>query len=75
MKKNIGTTDTVIRVIIAILIAVFYLSGMISGTAAIILGIIALILLVTGLAGWCGLYTIFGINTCSCKKKEDGPGA
>lgn len=74
MKKNVGTTDAVIRVIIAIVIAVLYLAGMIKGTLAIVLGIIALLLLITGLIGWCGIYTVFKINTCKCKKKEDEPG-
>ncbi len=69
MKKNVGSTDTIVRVIFAVIVAVLYLTGLISGTLAIVLGILALVLLLTGLIGWCGLYAITGISTC--KKKED----
>jgi hypothetical protein len=70
MKKNVGTADTVVRVIFAVLVAVLYLTGIISGTLAIVLGILALVLLLTGLIGWCGLYAITGVNTCKSKTEE-----
>lgn len=70
MKKNVGTADTVVRVIFAVLIAVLYLTGIISGTLAIVLGILALVLLLTGLIGWCGLYAITGVNTCKNKTED-----
>jgi uncharacterized membrane protein YtjA (UPF0391 family) len=68
MKKNIGQTDKLIRLIIAAIIAVLYLTGIISGTAGIILLIVALILVATSLFSFCGIYTLFGINTCRIKK-------
>ena len=43
MKKNMGTLDRSIRTILALLVAVLYFTGQISGTAAIILGIIAVV--------------------------------
>lgn len=46
MEKNIGTAD---RIILAILVIVFYLTGDLIGLAAIILGISVLIFLVTRL--------------------------
>jgi amino acid transporter len=63
MKKNMGTIDRVIRIIIAIVIGLLYLGGQISGTAAIILGILAIVFLLTGFIGWCPLYVPFGIST------------
>lgn len=71
MKKNVGSTDTIVRIIFAVLVAVLYLTHVISGTLAVVLGILALVLLLTGLIGWCGLYAITGVNTC--KKKEEDP--
>ena len=67
MKQNMGTTDRIIRTVVAIIIAILYFTRVISGTLAIILGIIAALLLVTSILGWCLIYAILGIST---KRKE-----
>jgi hypothetical protein len=71
MKKNMGTTDKVIRSLLAVAVAVLYILGMISGTAAIILGALAVIFILTSLVSFCPLYAPFGISTC---KKEQVSG-
>ena len=63
MKKNMGTLDRVVRVALAILVLILYLTGVISGIVAIILGLVALIFLVTSLVGYCPLYTPLKIST------------
>ncbi len=63
MKKNMGTVDRIIRTAIAVLIAVLYFTGQISGLAAIILGIIAVVFLVTSLFSRCPAYLPLGIST------------
>jgi K+-transporting ATPase A subunit len=63
MKQNMGTVDRIIRLVVVAIIAVLYFTGEISGTAAIILGIIAVAFLVTSLIGWCPSYLPFGIST------------
>ncbi|MBN1248506.1 MAG: DUF2892 domain-containing protein [Anaerolineae bacterium] len=63
MTKNMGTLDRAVRLILAVLVAVLYFTGAISGTVAIILGIVALIFLVTSLVGTCPLYIPFGFST------------
>lgn len=63
MKKNMGTLDRIIRTILAVVIIVLYLTGQISGTAAIVLGIIAVIFLLTSLLGFCPVYVPLGIST------------
>jgi len=63
MKPNMGTADKVIRLVVVAIIAVLYFTGQITGTAAIILGIIAAAFLVTSLIGWCPSYVPFGIPT------------
>jgi hypothetical protein len=63
MKKNMGTIDRVIRTVIAVVIAVLYFTGQISGTVAIVLGIVAVAFLLTSLVGWCPIYNPFGIST------------
>ena len=67
MTKNMGAADRVIRILLAIVVGILYFTGRITGTAAIILGIIAIIFLLTSVIGTCPLYSPFKIST---KKKE-----
>jgi len=63
MKKNMGSTDKIIRILIALVIGVLYYTGTISGTVALVLGAFAIIFLLTSFISFCPLYSIFGINT------------
>ena len=67
MKKNMGSADKLIRVLIAVVIAVLYYLGKIEGPLDLVLLAFAFIFLLTSLVSFCPLYVIFGINTC---KKE-----
>jgi hypothetical protein len=68
MKKNMGTADRVIRVLLAIVVAVLYFTDQISGTVAIILGLFALIFLLTSLISFCPLYVPFKFSTKKAEK-------
>ena len=68
MKANIGSTDKLVRLGLAIVIIVLFYKGIISDTQGIIGLIVALLLTVTSLINFCPLYPIFKINTA--KKKE-----
>ncbi|MGQ9621479.1 MAG: YgaP family membrane protein [Bacteroidales bacterium] len=70
MKKNIGKVDRIIRVLIAMLITVLYFTKIISGTAGLVLLIIAGILMITSVTSFCGIYTLFGISTCKTDIKN-----
>ena len=63
MKKNMGTVDRGIRVALAIVVAILYFTGKISGIAAIVLGIFALVFVITSLVGHCPTYTPLWIKT------------
>jgi len=63
MKKNIGTIDKVIRVLVAVVVVVLYFSNVISGTLAIILLALSAILVVTSLISFCPLYWPFSLST------------
>jgi membrane protein YdbS with pleckstrin-like domain len=63
MKKNMSSLDRILRLAIAVVVAVLYFTNVISGTWAIILGIVALIFLITSLVGVCPLYKLLGIST------------
>lgn len=67
MKKNMGLIDRIIRVNLAIIVATLYFTGQITGTAAIILGIVAAVFLITSLLAICPLYSIVNLST----RKED----
>ncbi|MBS0010140.1 MAG: DUF2892 domain-containing protein [Bacteroidales bacterium] len=71
MKKNMGTADRIIRVIIAALIAVLFFTGVIEGTLGIILLVVAAVFVLTSFISVCPLYMPFGIKTtCEVKKEE-----
>jgi len=67
MKKNMGSTDRIIRLSIATLIAVLYFTNVIEGTLAIVLGVVAVIFAATSFVNFCPLYSMLGINTCQTK--------
>lgn len=68
MKKNMSNWDRILRVLVAAVIAILYFTDQISGTAAIILGIFAIIFLLTALMSFCPLYAPFKFSTL---KKAD----
>ncbi len=64
MKKNMGTLDRILRFLVAAVVAVLYFTGHISGTLAIVLGVLAVIFLLTSFVGTCPLYSLVGLSTC-----------
>ena len=68
MKKNMGLTDRVIRVVIAAVIAILFFTNTITGTLALILLIFAGITLLTSFVSFCPLYIPFKLNTYNKKK-------
>ncbi|MEI6089976.1 MAG: DUF2892 domain-containing protein [bacterium] len=66
MKKNMGLIDKIIRVLIAVVIAILYFTNVISGVLGIILLVLAVVFVFTSLIGVCPLYSPLKINT---KKK------
>lgn len=67
MKKNIGSTDKILRILGAIIILALSYFGVISGTIAIVLLVVGAVFLLTSLLNICPIYSIFGINTCKRK--------
>jgi len=59
-----GSTDKLIRIIIAIIVAVLYFTGTLTGTVGIIAVVIAGVFVLTSLISFCPLYTLLGISTC-----------
>jgi energy-coupling factor transporter transmembrane protein EcfT len=63
IKKNVGTTDRIIRLIIGI-VALLAITMFQQTILQWILFIVAIVSFFTALVGWCGLYRVFKINTC-----------
>ncbi|MEO0557041.1 MAG: DUF2892 domain-containing protein [Bacteroidota bacterium] len=63
MTKNMGSVDRSVRAALAVLVGVLYFTNVISGTVAIVLGVLALIFLATSFIGTCPLYLPFGLST------------
>ncbi len=68
MKKNMGSADRIIRVIIAAIISVLYFTETITGTIGIVFLILSGVFVLTSLISFCPLYAPFGIKTCPTKK-------
>lgn len=64
MKVNMGKTDKTIRVILAIVFAVLYFTGTVSGTWGTVLLVLGGVFLASSVIGFCPLYTLVGVNTC-----------
>jgi len=63
-EKNVGTLDKNIRLVLGTILAV---AGLMN--SSIVLTLAGSALLITGIRGNCGAYSILGINTCKLDKK------
>jgi hypothetical protein len=63
MKKNMGNADRIIRVLVAVVVAVLYFTNQISGTLAAVLGLFAVIFVLTSFMSFCPLYLPFKFST------------
>lgn len=67
MKKNMGTADRIIRVLLAAVFAYLYFSGTVTGTLGIVLVVLGGVFVATSLISFCPLYTLVGLSTCPKK--------
>ncbi len=67
MKKNVGNIDKVVRILLAVVVAVLFLTKVITGLVGIILLVVAGVLVLTTLISFCPIYWPFGLST---RKKE-----
>ena len=63
MKLNLGTFDRVLRIVLALVLALLLVTGTLSGTFGWVLGIAAIVLLVTGVISFCPLYALLRLST------------
>jgi hypothetical protein len=70
MRKNIGSSDKLVRFLIAAVLVGLYFSDVLSGTVAIVSLVAAGVLVFTSLINFCPLYYVLGIKTCKTVSKS-----
>lgn len=70
MKKNMGSADKIVRMIIAAIFGVLYFTGTVTGTVGIVLLVLGGIFVLTSFVSFCPLYAPFGISTCAVKETK-----
>lgn len=69
MKPNEGSTDRLIRLILGVVLIIIGWPVLRNNTLGIILDVIGVLLLITGITGFCTVYKILGINTIQVPKE------
>ncbi len=70
MKKNMGSTDKTIRLILAALFAVLFFTNVVTGVFGYVLLALGAVFALTSLVGFCPLYAIVGLNTCPVSERK-----
>jgi hypothetical protein len=68
IRQNVGTPDRAARIILAVVLAVAAVGGFVTGPLAILAAVIAAVMLVTGIVGFCPLYALFRVSTCPVRR-------
>jgi hypothetical protein len=63
IARNMGLVDRILRTVLAAAVAVLIITGVLNGAAAIVLGILGGIFLLTAIVGVCPLYLLLRIST------------
>lgn len=68
MKKNMGSTDRIVRIVLAVILAALFFTNTVTGTLGIVLLVLAGVFVLTSVVSFCPLYAPFGIKTCATEK-------
>jgi hypothetical protein len=71
MKRNIGTNDRIIRLLMAALITILYFTNAIPESLTVAIFVIAVCFVLTALISVCPIYATFGIDTCEETEHEN----
>lgn len=70
MKKNMGSIDKIIRIIVALIFGALYFTGTVTGILGYVLLALGGVFILTSAVSSCPLYLPFGINTCKVKENK-----
>jgi hypothetical protein len=68
IEKNMGTTDRIIRFVLAAIFAALYFTGTVTGTFGIVLLVLAVVFALTAIVMVCPIYLLFGLSTAASNK-------
>jgi len=68
MKLNESPADRIIRIVLGVILAALAITGVATGALAVVAWVVAAILLVTGIVGFCPLYAILRFSTKSAAR-------
>ncbi len=70
MAQNESTLDRTLRVIVGSILVIAWIAGWLTGVWAAVLGIVGVILILTGVVGFCPAYRLFKVSTGPSPRKE-----
>ena len=70
MKKNLGSADKIIRIVIAAIFALLYFTGTVPGIWGIGLLVLGGIFVITSLINWCPIYYTLGLSSNKSKQEK-----
>jgi len=63
IEKNIGKTDRIVRLVVAVIFAALYFTGSVSGTFGIVLLVLGVVFALTAAVSICPIYLPFKLST------------
>jgi len=71
MCVNIGKYERLFRIVIGLILLIVSIAKLVSGAWIWITFLLSVMLLLTGIFGWCGLYSLLRINTCNIENDSN----
>ncbi len=68
LTQNEGTLDRIIRVVLGVALGAAFAAGAVAAPLSYVALIVAALLVVTGLAGFCPLYRVLGLRTIPVRR-------
>lgn len=70
MKKNVGSTDKIIRIVLGVALGALFFTKIVTGGLGIALLIAGGVLLATAFMNFCPIFAVFGTSSCAVNPKE-----
>jgi hypothetical protein len=70
MVRNESNVDRTVRALVGAVLLIAWVAGWLTGTLAVVLGVVGIVLLATAAMGFCPLYRVLGISTCPVPQKR-----
>ena len=68
MNANVGSTDKIVRVVLALAAFVFAFVTGIASALGIVLLVVGVVLAATAVTGFCPIYRVLGMSTCQVRR-------